>query len=146
MHHLATTRSSVWLGLLPSVTMMTRGVKSLGELHFDNRVLAHLPIDCDTQNYVRTVRNACFSRVKPTPLRDPRLVCFSESALRLLDIESHLIDEHFIECFAGNQLIEGSDPAAHCYCGHQFGKFLIIIFKQYIMTKSCFSNVSCERF
>ena len=27
------------------------------------------------------------------------------------------------ERLSGNQLFEGSDPLAHCYCGHQFGNF-----------------------
>lgn len=28
-----------------------------------------------------------------------------------------------MEYFAGNRLLPGSDPAAHNYCGHQFGHF-----------------------
>jgi len=27
------------------------------------------------------------------------------------------------EVMSGNTLIDGSDPLAHCYCGHQFGVF-----------------------
>lgn len=25
--------------------------------------------------------------------------------------------------FSGNALLPGAEPAAHCYCGHQFGQF-----------------------
>lgn len=27
------------------------------------------------------------------------------------------------QVFSGNRLLPGSDPVAHCYCGHQFGVF-----------------------
>jgi uncharacterized protein YdiU (UPF0061 family) len=29
----------------------------------------------------------------------------------------------FVEVMAGNTLLPGMEPAAHCYCGHQFGNF-----------------------
>ena len=29
----------------------------------------------------------------------------------------------FVEVMAGNSLLPGMEPAAHCYCGHQFGNF-----------------------
>ena len=29
----------------------------------------------------------------------------------------------FIEYFSGNRLLPGSETAAHCYAGHQFGHF-----------------------
>ena len=28
-----------------------------------------------------------------------------------------------MEVMAGNALLPGMEPAAHCYCGHQFGNF-----------------------
>ena len=31
--------------------------------------------------------------------------------------------QEFVEVMAGNKLLPGMDPAAHCYCGHQFGNF-----------------------
>ncbi|OTF80076.1 hypothetical protein BLA29_004843, partial [Euroglyphus maynei] len=99
--------------------------KSLNDLIFDNQILKCLPIDPVEENYVRTVKNACYSFVNPSPLDNPRLVCYSSDALRLLDLNSDSLDDddNFIKCFAGNILIPGSQPAAHCYCGHQFGVF-----------------------
>ena len=38
--------------------------KTLETLNFDNLALKRLPIDPIEDNYVREVRNACFSRVK----------------------------------------------------------------------------------
>lgn len=29
----------------------------------------------------------------------------------------------FVEYFSGNRALSGAEPAAHCYCGHQFGYF-----------------------
>ncbi len=29
----------------------------------------------------------------------------------------------FAEYFSGNKVLPGAEPAAHCYCGHQFGYF-----------------------
>lgn len=37
-----------------------------------------LPVDPETRNYVRTVPNACYSRVAPEPLRNPALVAASK--------------------------------------------------------------------
>ena len=31
--------------------------------------------------------------------------------------------KEFVEVMSGNKLLPGMDPAAHCYCGHQFGNF-----------------------
>lgn len=100
--------------------------KSLQELHFVNGVLKHLPLDQVQDNFVRTVNNACFSLIKPTPLQNPQLVCYSTKALELLDLDEKQIDKHFIDCFAGNVIINGSETAAHCYCGHQFGNQCVV--------------------
>ena len=91
-------------------------------LRFDNRVLSVLPVEKNEANYVRAVSDAIFSRIKPTPLSDVRLVAYSSSALRLLDLtDEDTQDEEFVQHFAGNRLWTGSDPAAQCYCGHQVG-------------------------
>lgn len=97
--------------------------KSLINLNFDNQVLKNLPIDPIEDNSCRCVADACFSRVKPTPVLNPRLVCYSKSALALIDISHEAIDgnDFLIQCFSGNEILPGSETAAHCYCGHQFG-------------------------
>ena len=100
-------------------------VSSLMEtLKFDNRALQQLPLDSDEQNYVRTVSGACFSRVRPTPVDNPILVSHSKEALSLLDIDPNKESiEKLVKYFSGNNVLPGSEPAAHCYCGHQFGYF-----------------------
>lgn len=93
-------------------------------LKFDNLALRRLPIDKESRNYVRTVHDACFSRVMPTPLESPKLVAVSEGAMALLDLPSTEFErKDAAELLCGNKLLAGSEPAAHCYCGHQFGHF-----------------------
>ena len=67
---------------------------------------------------------ACFSRINPLPLKNPHLVVHSVSALSTLGLcVSEVERQEFVDYFSGNQLLPGSEPAAHCYCGHQFGHF-----------------------
>jgi uncharacterized protein YdiU (UPF0061 family) len=99
-------------------------MSSLDALNFDNRILNSLPVDKDKSNYVRTVEGACYSLVDPTPLSNPQLVSASTDALRLIGIrEDEIGSPLFVEYFSGNKSLPGSIPAAHCYCGHQFGHF-----------------------
>eukprot|EP01113_Clastostelium_recurvatum_P039160 TRINITY_DN5950_c0_g1_i1.p1 TRINITY_DN5950_c0_g1~~TRINITY_DN5950_c0_g1_i1.p1 ORF type:complete len:323 (-),score=10.22 TRINITY_DN5950_c0_g1_i1:44-946(-) len=97
---------------------------TLETLQFDNSCLSKLPLDPNPQNYVRTVPGACFSRVTPTPVKNPRLVATSREALQWIGLDEAQVNRpEFVEYFAGNKVLPGSEPAAHCYCGHQFGNF-----------------------
>ncbi|XP_060100776.1 protein adenylyltransferase SelO, mitochondrial [Heteronotia binoei] len=102
----------------------------LGALRFDNRALRALPLDPCEDVVPRAVPGACFSRVRPSPVRNPRLVALSPPALALLGVreprtprEEAELEAEAALCFSGNRLLPGSEPAAHCYCGHQFGSF-----------------------
>ena len=99
-------------------------MSTLETLNFDNRALRSLPIDPVEENRVRQVNGACFSRIDPTPVNNPKLVAVSRSALALLGFSaSEVRRPEFVEYFGGNRILPGSQPAAHCYCGHQFGVF-----------------------
>ncbi len=68
---------------------------------------------------------AYYSRVCPTPVPDPYLVCHSPEALALLDLDaSEMMRPELIEALAGNQLLPGMDAVAALYAGHQFGHFV----------------------
>lgn len=55
---------------------------------------------------------------------NPSLVGVSLPALGLLDLsEDEVRRPEFVEYFSGNKILPGSETAAHCYCGHQFGYF-----------------------
>lgn len=99
---------------------------TLETLPFDNLQLRSLPVHNNDNPAVpqSKVSGACFSRAQPTPLERPVLVASSASAMALLGIDSaELKREDFAAYFCGNKLLPGAEPAAHCYCGHQFGNF-----------------------
>ncbi|KAL5010089.1 hypothetical protein ScPMuIL_012394 [Solemya velum] len=99
-------------------------MSNIANLKFDNLALRVLPVDSETENYVRQVTGSCFSRVFPTPVESPAVVCYSESALGLIDLTGEDANsEEYTEYFSGNKILPGSETAAHCYCGHQFGIF-----------------------
>ena len=68
---------------------------------------------------------AYYSRVCPTPVPDPYLVCYSPEALALLDLDaSEMTRPELIETLAGNRLLPGMDALAALYAGHQFGHYV----------------------
>lgn len=122
--HCATAHSVIPIHCHSRHSMSTHS-RRITQLYIDNRALQQLPIDKETRNYIRDpVEHACFSLVKPTPIKNPRLVIHSISALQLIDLSvtCYTIDE-IVKYLSGNDIIPGSQPAAHCYCGHQFGYF-----------------------
>ncbi|KAF7462459.1 hypothetical protein GHT09_012482 [Marmota monax] len=105
----------------------------LAGLRFDNRALRLLPVETPppgpegAPSAPRLVPGACFSRARPAPLQQPRVVALSGSALALLGLEAAgreaEAEAEAALFFSGNALLPGAEPAAHCYCGHQFGQF-----------------------
>ncbi|XP_067284195.1 selenoprotein O2 isoform X2 [Pseudorasbora parva] len=104
---------------------MAQSLTPLQRLKFNNVALKTLPLDSSLKPGSRTVTAACFSRVEPQPLLKPTIVALSEPALALLGLNAGdvLRDPHGAEYLSGSRVIPGSEPAAHCYCGHQFGQF-----------------------
>lgn len=75
---------------------------TLDTLPFDNRAIRELPVDKETENFVREVSNACFSIVAPTPVVKPVLVAASTSALGLLGLDAKEEErEDVAEYFSG---------------------------------------------
>jgi len=71
---------------------------------------------------VRQVHKALYSRVEPTPVAQPRLIAYAPEVAAMLGIDEHDINSpHFARVFGGNALIEGMEPYAANYGGHQFG-------------------------
>ena len=98
---------------------------TLENLSFDNKAVKELPLDNSVDPRVRRpVTGACFTSVNQEPLENPETVAYSSDALSLLDIaEDEISKDDFPEYFSGSKILPGSSPAAHCYCGHQFGYF-----------------------
>ncbi|MCA9796424.1 MAG: YdiU family protein, partial [Candidatus Eremiobacteraeota bacterium] len=94
------------------------------KLSFDNRFLKELPGDPREGGFPRQVLGACWSRVKPTPVRAPRLLAYAREVADLLGLTAADIEsERFVQVFSGNDLAPGMDPYAACYGGHQFGNW-----------------------
>ena len=99
-------------------------------LQFDNRFVSALPADKVTDNYRRQVADACYSRVNPTSVAAPELVAYSKEVAELIGLAPGAVSQlanggaqAFAEVFGGNQLLDGMDPFALCYGGHQFGNW-----------------------
>src|SRR3954468_11159437 len=93
-------------------------------LHFDNRFVRELPADPETGPRRRQVHRALYSRVDPTPVAQPRLIAYSPEVAALLGIDERQIEsQEFAEVFAGNALVQGMEPYAANYGGHQFGQW-----------------------
>ena len=99
-------------------------IVTLDELRFDNRFTAALPADPERDNFRRQVAGACYSRVAPTPTSAPTLLAHSAEMVEQLGFDADIVDDpRFAAVFGGSALLDGMDPHAHCYGGHQFGNW-----------------------
>ncbi len=102
---------------------MVESVGSLDDLQFSNRFTGAFPADPVSAIHPRPVREF-YSRVSPTPVAAPSLVAASVEVADLVGIDrSELQTERFASVFGGNELLDGMDPFAMNYAGHQFGNF-----------------------
>ena len=94
------------------------------KLTFDNRFVKELPADPIKENHRRQVSKACYSFVDPTSVSAPKLVSVaSEVADELGLSEADTLSDEFLNTFVGNNLLDGMQPYAMCYGGHQFGNW-----------------------
>lgn len=92
------------------------------DLNFQNSFVDQLPGDPEPRNFVRIVRNSCYSVVQPTVVSNPSLIAYSESLADLLGVAPESVGtKTFIALFSGNRTLPKTTPYAMCYGGHQFG-------------------------
>ncbi|HEX7026473.1 MAG TPA: YdiU family protein [Gammaproteobacteria bacterium] len=104
--------------------MTHSGLDIASVLRFDNRFTRELPADPVAANTRRQVAGACYSRVQPKKVSNPVLVACSREVAAMLGLsEAHCRSRDFVEVFSGNRALEGMDPHAMCYGGHQFGRW-----------------------
>ena len=97
---------------------------TLETLVFDNRFTRDLPADKEPANHRRQVTGACYSRVLPLKVPDPKLVACAEEVCAELDLDAGVCrTDDFTQVFTGNRILDGMDPYATCYGGHQFGNW-----------------------
>ncbi len=91
-------------------------------LAFTNKFTSSLPADPESGNFQRQVLRSCYSRVKPKTVSRPQLVSYSAEFAGILGLsKQECLSSSFSEVFSGNQQVNGMDPFAMCYGGHQFG-------------------------
>ncbi|MGN7611423.1 protein adenylyltransferase SelO [Magnetococcales bacterium HHB-1] len=68
-----------------------------------------------------------FTRLKPVPVKNPKVVILNESLAGQLGLDVSILDlKQRAWLFSGNLLPEGSEPLAQAYAGHQFGHFTML--------------------
>lgn len=93
-------------------------------LTIKNKFTAELPADPDTSNATRQVHNACFSYVLPRIPTHPKLIhAATETAAMIGLSEKDIRSGEFTAVFSGKKVLEGTNPFAMCYAGHQFGNW-----------------------
>ena len=108
----------------PTIMNSPLHTKNLDSVIFDNRFLNELPCDPVKENQRRQVVGACYSRIQPTKVSSPKLLAYSSDAAKLLDFpEQTTMDGYLTDILSGNRLLQGMDPYAMCYGGHQFGSW-----------------------
>jgi protein adenylyltransferase len=91
-------------------------------LRFDNAFVRRLPADPEVGPRVRQVQGALYSRVDPAPVAAPRLIAYSREVATLIGLdEADVESPAFAQVFGGNVLVDGMQPYAANYGGHQFG-------------------------
>ena len=90
----------------------------MSSLKWVNRFTDQTPGDEEVGGTPRQVPGACWSRVKPTPTPRPILRLWSAEMAEVLGTEFG--DD---EILGGREIIEGMDPYAQRYGGHQFGNW-----------------------
>ena len=94
------------------------GRNSLADLNWKRRFLNGTPGDQQIGGRPRQVPGCCWSRVTPSTVPEPNLRLWSKEMADELNIEQDSTD-----VLAGNRLVEGMDPYAQRYGGHQFGNW-----------------------
>ncbi len=65
-----------------------------------------------------------FSRVNPTPVKNPHLILFNKPLAHQIGLNFESVsNENLAQMFSGNSLPLGAEPLAQAYAGHQFGNF-----------------------
>lgn len=93
-------------------------------LNIEDTFNKELPADANTSNTRRQVLEACFSYVTPKVPFKPSLIHVSKEMAASLGItEAETKQPDFTNVFSGASVLQGTQPYAMCYGGHQFGSW-----------------------
>jgi uncharacterized protein YdiU (UPF0061 family) len=94
-------------------------------LTFDNSFAREMPADPRSDNRPRGVRGALYSRVSPAAVRAPSMLAWSRDVAQMLDLGSAELApdaaQSWAKVLSGNEPLQGMEPIATRYGGHQFG-------------------------
>ena len=76
-------------------------------------------------NSYLNVNQHLYTKVSPTKVELPRLLLYNKNLANDLGLPSELSSD-VISALAGNGVLEGSEPIAQAYAGHQFGHFNVL--------------------
>jgi len=66
-----------------------------------------------------------YDKVQPTPLHKPHLIHVNKAMAKKLNIDEEVLESvDFLDLLNGSYRLEGAEPFAMCYAGHQFGHFV----------------------
>lgn len=68
-----------------------------------------------------------YTKVKPTPVREPKIVLFNEEVAKQLGLNDKFFQRNAgSDVLGGNQLPKSASSIAQAYAGHQFGHFTML--------------------
>jgi len=76
-------------------------------------------------NSYLTVNQQLYSKVVPSHVESPSLLLYNKNLANDLGLPGELSSDS-ISALAGNGIMEGSEPIAQAYAGHQFGHFNVL--------------------
>tara|TARA_B100001057_G_scaffold64463_1_gene58111 strand:- start:1303 stop:2751 length:1449 start_codon:yes stop_codon:yes gene_type:complete len=80
-----------------------------------------------SENTYTKLPGVFFSKLSPTPVREPEIVIFNEKLAKEIGLDlSELNEEEQTKLLSGNLVPEGAEPFAQAYAGHQFGNFTML--------------------
>jgi serine/tyrosine/threonine adenylyltransferase len=68
-----------------------------------------------------------FTYQQPIPVKEPKTVILNEDLSKALGLDfSDFSSQEIAQLFSGNKTLDGSQPLAQAYAGHQFGNFTML--------------------
>jgi serine/tyrosine/threonine adenylyltransferase len=99
-----------------------RFMQSLRAKEYKNEFVNNFPGDETGDLRPRQTPGVLYSQAQPTPVREPKLLAWSDELARELGIQKPS-DEKDITILSGNLVTPTMQPYAACYAGHQFGNW-----------------------
>ena len=97
-------------------------LRDMRHVAFENSFVRELPADPMLGNSPRQVRNASYTRVAPTPVREPKILAWSDAVGEMLGMaKPDSLSGPVAQVLGGSLVLEGMEPYAARYGGHQFG-------------------------